>query len=339
MIDIKYKKILYAMTNNFFFRFISKKKMGNAIIFCYHRILPQHKIDKINLPDRGLVTSLENFEQQLKFFSEKYNCVSLDNLITNKKIDKKFKVCLTFDDGYKDNLDYALPLIEKYQIPTTIFITSRFLDDEVYLWWYELWDIINRKRKINFQWKKNKYLFYTETSTKKIFCYKKISNLFISENILNQNKLLEIISDTKKRKNYKNIFITKDNLSELSKNPLITIGNHSYNHLSFSKLNSRKIREEIELSIKFFNQYVDKIDHFAYPYGQLSDISEISRDLIKSYGFKSISTSINKNVFFENLNQFSLPRYGISNQDNLNSISVKISGFQSILSEKLNAIR
>ena len=340
MISNKYKKLLYYISNNFFFRFVSKKKMGNGIIFCYHRILPQDQININNFPDLGMVTSLENFEEHLKFFIKNYNCVSLDRLLESDINDKNFKICISFDDGYKDNLDYVLPLIEKYKIPITIYISTRFLNDKVYLWWYELWDIINKNLNINFKWYEKNYSFHNETYFQKISCYQNISSLFINENVMGQLKLLEIISNSKTRIDYSSIFISKENLSELDQNPLITLGNHSHNHLCFTKLNNDEIQSEIELSQNLIHNYIDsKIEHFAYPYGQLGDFSKLSSNLIKNYGFKSISTTINKNIKSNSINPYYLPRYGISNQDNLNSISVKISGFQSIIIDRINGIR
>jgi peptidoglycan/xylan/chitin deacetylase (PgdA/CDA1 family) len=46
-------------------------------------------------------------------------------------------VCITFDDGYHDNLDYALPVLHELGIPATIFVPSAIIDGRAPIYWYE----------------------------------------------------------------------------------------------------------------------------------------------------------------------------------------------------------
>ncbi len=46
-------------------------------------------------------------------------------------------VCVTFDDGYRDNLEHAIPTMRELGIPATIFIPSAILDGTARLYWYE----------------------------------------------------------------------------------------------------------------------------------------------------------------------------------------------------------
>ena len=341
MVSRRFKKIFYFLSNNQLFESISKDYKGDAIILCYHRVLPENLINDENYPDKSLVTSLENFEKHLKYLKKKCDLISLDNLINiNENDSKKFKVCITFDDGYKDNLDYVLPLINKYQVPITIYITTRFLEEEVCLWWYELWEILEKNIFINFIWNSKVYNFVNKNKNNKIKAYNKLSKLFLSENLINQEKLLSLIGKSNKRNNYSHIFLEKNDLQKLDNNSLVTIGMHSHSHLRFSILDDKKIVHEMETSIKILKENLhSKINHFAYPYGQKIDINKTSLNIIRSHGLKSVTTTINKNIFFDNFNSLNLPRYGISDQDNLNSITVKISGFHSFIRKKIDEFR
>ncbi len=71
------------------------------------------------------------FERQLQWLARWRRVVSLEE--TLRASARRNLVALTFDDGYRDNLTVALPLLEKFQLPMTIFITAGFVGREGYL--------------------------------------------------------------------------------------------------------------------------------------------------------------------------------------------------------------
>lgn len=82
--------------------------------------------------------SPENFERQLQWLARWRRVVTLDETL---KSPRRNVVALTFDDGYRDNLTVALPLLEKFQLPMTIFVAAGFLGREPYLSKSELQDL------------------------------------------------------------------------------------------------------------------------------------------------------------------------------------------------------
>src|SRR5436305_2147582 len=57
-------------------------------------------------------------------------------------------VVLTFDDGYRDNVEHALPVLENHAAPFTMFVTSGFADRTARLWWIELEDAIRGLERV-----------------------------------------------------------------------------------------------------------------------------------------------------------------------------------------------
>ena len=45
---------------------------------------------------------------------------------------------MTFDDGYRDNVHVAKPLLERFEIPATVFVVSAYVDSDRDFWWDEL---------------------------------------------------------------------------------------------------------------------------------------------------------------------------------------------------------
>lgn len=97
-----------------------------AIVLTYHRIS-----DDSNVPD--ITVSSKNFERQIVYLKKDFDIVSVDELIGRYRHNTQFKkdtVAITFDDGYKDNYTYAYPILRKYNVPATIFVTTGFIGED-----------------------------------------------------------------------------------------------------------------------------------------------------------------------------------------------------------------
>ena len=92
--------------------------MRRIKILCYHKIL--NSINDIN----SINVSPENFEEQLRYLVNNFDVISLDNLEEEIHKDGKNAVAITFDDGCSDVLYNALPILERYNVPATLFITT-----------------------------------------------------------------------------------------------------------------------------------------------------------------------------------------------------------------------
>lgn len=91
-----------------------------ATILCYHGIDAN---GSTQLNSRFI--SQGYFEKQLQYFKKHFDIVPLSHFYKQEAIEvKRPTLALTFDDGYLNNLTRALPLLEKYQLPATFFVTS-----------------------------------------------------------------------------------------------------------------------------------------------------------------------------------------------------------------------
>ena len=110
-----------------------------AIVLNYHRIgspsMREHKL----LP--AMFVSPSTFEIHLKYLCRRYTVVTMRQLMQKKSLRKKEcrPLCvITFDDGWKDNYDIAFPLLKKYGLPATVFISTDFIGTERAPWFYDM---------------------------------------------------------------------------------------------------------------------------------------------------------------------------------------------------------
>ena len=97
-----------------------------------HSVLVYHSISAPPEPMLGEIDiSPERFAQQLRWLSRRRDVVPLVETLSERK--KGRSVAITFDDGYRDNLTVALPLLEKFRLPMTLFVTAGFVDRDGYL--------------------------------------------------------------------------------------------------------------------------------------------------------------------------------------------------------------
>ncbi len=92
-------------------------------IFCFHRVLPLNEYNSLSNDEKAFSVTTDYFYSFLEFASKKYKFCSLDDglLLQN---DSSPCCHITFDDGYKDNLEYALPILKKYSAHATIYISK-----------------------------------------------------------------------------------------------------------------------------------------------------------------------------------------------------------------------
>ena len=307
---------------------------GKGAILVYHRVVKDEELEE-DL-ELGLTVSCSSFERHIKEIKSKYKICSMDEFVKNlKKKTNEFMVAITFDDGYKDNLYQALPILTKHEVPASIYVTTRFLNQEVDIWWYELGDVIKNREEINFQYKEKKFNFLLDNKKRKYLAYQNLMKLFKSLKIDAQNELIEKITNTKKRKDYSDICLNSEEILMLEKNPLITINSHGHNHQNLKILNDEEVKYEITKSLEVLENLINrKVKHFAYPFGGKDQVSVREYNIIEDMNFDS---AVIGSVYpIKNCNFFSLPRIYVGRNTCEKTLINHLSGFYNLASKLIN---
>lgn len=219
--------ILGYITYNMFYPF-QKSKM-NVLSLYFHDPLP------------------ESFEKVILWCKKKgYDFVHIDeitNYIKGEPSKHKKMVHFSFDDGWLTNKD-LIPIIEKYNVPITIFVPVEPLDSGNF-WW-------------NYAYAKHK-------SNEKIEEFKTYDEEKFNSEI---NKIKQEICLDREA-------VTFEELKEMSKHPLINIQSHTYNHPILTNVSDKQLDFELSESKKFLSSLLEKdIDTFSYPNGSFGSREE-----------------------------------------------------------------
>lgn len=100
-------------------------------VLLYHHLL---KKDENIFSDNKAIISVESFEEQMRVvYEEGYKTISLEELrlfLSNEMQLPRKSILITFDDGYKSNVQYAYPILKKYNFKAAIFIVSSMICEE-----------------------------------------------------------------------------------------------------------------------------------------------------------------------------------------------------------------
>jgi peptidoglycan/xylan/chitin deacetylase (PgdA/CDA1 family) len=121
-------------------RFASHLMSSSIAILAYHSIQdrPEHYVNSIG---SGITHEKSVFEGHMELIARKYNPVSLDEVLLflhgEKKLPKK-SVAVTFDDGYCDNSEIAEPILRRFGIPATFYLTANLIGTSEAPWFCRL---------------------------------------------------------------------------------------------------------------------------------------------------------------------------------------------------------
>src|SRR5438132_9978475 len=122
---------------------------GVGAIFMLHHVRPSRNAEF--QPNRHLEVEPEFLRAVLSHLRALgVDIVTMDELhqrLSERNFARRF-ACFTFDDGYRDNRDFALPVMKEFDAPFTVYVTSDFAEGSGRLWWIALEMAIARASSI-----------------------------------------------------------------------------------------------------------------------------------------------------------------------------------------------
>jgi peptidoglycan/xylan/chitin deacetylase (PgdA/CDA1 family) len=268
-------------------------------IYMLHRCSP---IDKNNLYwNEHMKVSPEFLKNFLTERRKTHDFISLDeftDISKNKVKIKKPFIIMTFDDGYRDNYEYALPVFEETRIPFTVYITNSFPDKTAFLWWYMLEDILIKNNTVILPDGKK---FACSTKEEKESAFIELRSIILNldqENTAGAFKELFYNYDIPDQSYYNDkLCLDWDEIKEMSGAKTCAIGAHTVNHKTLNKLTDLQLKYEIMEGRKLLEKHIEKpVKHFSYPFGTANEIGPRESEFIRTCGFDTVCYAAGGNI-------------------------------------------
>ena len=285
----------------------------NGIVVMFHGVT---KADYSWLNGRHMVE--EDFEKMISYFKKNFTIQTTDQYFSNQPAKNgKPNMLLTFDDGFKNNLWSAKPILEKYEAPAVVFMTSIGLEEQDALLWADMVEVITYDQtSVNF----NGDIFIKSKSgwqnAKGTHLHQVIKKLEPSKRdlALNQLGIDNNIIDRKHRIAREAWALMDSNeLKQLGNSGLIEVGSHSHQHYNLANISLEMAKEEIVRSKDIIEATTGKsVLSIAFPDGSYNAaIKKICREVGYKYLF---AVNYNSDSHLDDkLDATIRSRFGISN--------------------------
>jgi peptidoglycan/xylan/chitin deacetylase (PgdA/CDA1 family)/CelD/BcsL family acetyltransferase involved in cellulose biosynthesis len=260
------------------------------------RILYYHRVNDDNDPFFHAISS-DFFDQQMRYIARYYKVVSLSDMLKHLESgSREMVVALTFDDGYQDNYQNAFRILQRYNLPATVFLTTDPVDSGERLWFERLALALKTTAREFIDLEidlPRRLLLRTEAerldANNRIFAI--LRTLPDRDRRVRLDEILMQLAppDEKVRENK---MLTWDQI-RLMKTHGIDFGGHTKTHPFISKLTQdevvaevsgckRRIEEELQLPVEFF----------AYPNGREEDFGMWNKEVVRAAGYRAALTTI-----------------------------------------------
>jgi peptidoglycan/xylan/chitin deacetylase (PgdA/CDA1 family) len=306
---------------------------GRAVILLYHRVTDLASDPQwLSVPPRL-------FAEHLELLKRHYRPHSLDQLcrgLSTGKLPRR-TVVVTFDDGYADNLLEAKPLLERFDVPATVFVATGKVDGETEFWWDELEGLLigtpdlpasldltlhGRTHSWSLAQSPEEYpqiadsgrwnVTHSSDPTPRHRAYRELAPIIRELDTETRESVLRDIAGwagVARGVRSSHRALRPDEVAQLASGGLIEVGAHTVTHPVLSRLSVDEQRREIRGSRERLEALLGHpVNSFSYPFGTRSDYTEETVAAVRDAGFTCACSNF-PGLVRSGTDAFQLPRW------------------------------
>lgn len=302
-----------------------RANLGQFVVLMYHRVL---RDDDPYIPyiQPGMYVRESSFAKQLEFLTDNYQVVSLQemlDLIGAGQVSKHRQYCVvTFDDGWLDNYQHAFPLLKRFSVPATIFLTASFVGTHRFFWHEKISRLFYLARSESGNGAPRpgrirdesddtlamlkRHMFSGESSATAVdMAIEAMKSLPVSQI---EQLVDELAVELGIGLEGERTMLSWDEIGEMGRNG-ISFGSHTCEHRILTRIDLREAALEIEASMeKLKSRELNYVPVFCYPNGLYN---EQIRSLVRDAGYSAAVTTKLGRQSGELKDPFTIARIGI----------------------------
>ncbi|WP_127597190.1 polysaccharide deacetylase family protein [Nitratireductor alexandrii] len=227
-------------------------------------------------------------------------------------------VTVTADDAYRDNVQEALPVLEKHEAPITIYVAPALIEGRALLWWDVLERIVSCRDTVYLSTASGKVALDCSTPAGKLNANNAIHD-YLTREVPEEHQRavirdLALAAGVDPEGPNRETLMNWDEIRAAAAHPLVTIGSHTVHHYNLRRLDEDKARREIVDAGGILEiELGARPRHMAYPYGYVSAVGAREVALAREAGYASAVTTRHGMVQTEHARHLhSLPRISIN---------------------------
>jgi peptidoglycan/xylan/chitin deacetylase (PgdA/CDA1 family) len=229
---------------------------------------------------------------------------------------RRFAV-LTFDDGYRDNLQHAYPVLKSMDCPFTIYVATGMPDGTAEMWWRALEAVINKTAEVNFVIDGQPQQIACDTREAKYRAYEQIYWWLRHKPDSERRDIVRELA-VRYKVDIKGLTrfaaLSWDEIQVIAQDSIVTIGAHTVSHPNLARQDIGKARAEMSNSADILASYLDyRPKHFAFPYGDPTSAGSREFEVAHELGFETAVTTRPGALYAEHADHLmALPRISLN---------------------------
>jgi peptidoglycan/xylan/chitin deacetylase (PgdA/CDA1 family) len=292
---------------------------GVGAVFTLHHVRPFRQTEF--QPNHHLEVTPEFLRATLSHLRARgIDIISLDEMhqrLIERNFARRF-ACFTFDDGYRDIRDFALPVMREFDAPFTVFVASDFAEGTGRLWWIALERVIARATSLDVTIGGTACRLDAETPAAKQAAYDRLHDWLRAlpggHDVRREISALCARYGIDEAAICPELCMSWDELESFCGDPLVSIGAHTISHCNLAKQTEETASHEMtESRARIATALQRQVLHFAYPYGDRIAAGAREFALAGAAGYKTAVTTRPGMIFTESAGHLAaLPRVSLN---------------------------
>ena len=309
-------------------------------------ILLYHRVADLQSDPQLLSVTQSHFAEHLDILRQHAHPMELREMVRGLRENKlpRRAVAVTFDDGYADNLYNAKPILERHNVPATVYVSSGYVDtsrefvhdrlEGLFLQPGRLpqqltlairgcthhWDLGEEAYYSEEAYQRNRswHVLKVEKPTPRQHVYRSLCQLVYALSDVERRSVLDALSvwagtQSVCRPTYR--ALGADEIRILAKGGLVDIGAHTVAHPVLSALPSVDQRDEVKRSKVCLEEILGRpVTSFAYPYGARSDYTAETVAIVRDVGYDHACSNF-EGLVRQGTDPWQLPRFLVRDWD------------------------